>query len=122
MDHSNDGDDFRLDPRRRRYRLPGCPGCGAVWYFRRRFCPRCGRRDRRSRQAAGTGTVHAVTLVGARAQRGDCAPYAPYAIALVDADEGFRLMAHGEPALRIGDRVRAVRYGGWTPFCPASRG
>jgi len=26
---------------------------------------------------------------------------------LVDADEGFRLMAHGDPALGIGDRVRA---------------
>ena len=28
-------------------------------------------------------------------------------IALVDADEGFRLMAHCAPGLEIGDRVRA---------------
>jgi hypothetical protein len=34
-------------------------------------------------------------------------PHAPYAIVLVDADEGFRLMAHGEPGLCIGERVQA---------------
>jgi uncharacterized OB-fold protein len=31
----------------------------------------------------------------------------PYLIVLVDAAEGFRLMAHGDPALAIGDKVRA---------------
>jgi uncharacterized OB-fold protein len=35
--------------------------------------------------------------------------HAPYAIALVDADEGFRLMAHAAQDLRIGERVR-VRF------------
>jgi uncharacterized OB-fold protein len=33
--------------------------------------------------------------------------HAPYTVMLIDADEGFRLMAHGEGTLRIGDRVRA---------------
>jgi uncharacterized OB-fold protein len=32
--------------------------------------------------------------------------HAPYLIVLVDADEGFRLMAHGAHDLRIGARVR----------------
>jgi hypothetical protein len=27
---------------------------------------------------------------------------------LVDAEEGFRLMAHGDPALQIGDAVKAT--------------
>ena len=27
-------------------------------------------------------------------------------IVLIDADEGFRLMAHGNPSLKIGDRAR----------------
>ena len=50
--------------------------------------------------------MHAITLV-TRAPTEELRAYAPYAIALVDADEGFRLMAHAAPQLRIGDRVRA---------------
>ena len=44
----------------------------------------------------GTGTVHARTLV-ARAPTEELRAHAPYLIVLVDADEGFRLMAHGDP-------------------------
>jgi uncharacterized OB-fold protein len=83
----------------------GCGGCGAVWYFRRTFCPRCGREGPDERAAGGGGTVHAVTLV-ARAPTEELRAHAPYAIVLVDADEGFRMMAHGDKDLRIGDRVR----------------
>lgn len=83
-----------------------CRGCGAVWYFRRGFCPQCGRGELDDRQAAGTGTVYAATLV-TRAPSEEMRAYAPYLIVLVDADEGFRLMAHGEPGLHIGARVQA---------------
>jgi uncharacterized protein len=83
-----------------------CPACSSVWYFQRTFCPHCGHAGPQTRQAAGTGTVHAITLV-TRAPSDELRAYAPYAIALVDADEGFRLMAHGTPQLRIGERVRA---------------
>jgi uncharacterized OB-fold protein len=82
-----------------------CGACGAVWYFRRAFCPRCGRDEPEERAAGGGGTVHAVTLV-ARAPTEALRAHAPYAIVLVDTDEGFRMMAHGDAALRIGDRVR----------------
>jgi uncharacterized OB-fold protein len=82
-----------------------CGGCGCVWYFRRTFCPRCGREGPDERAAGGVGTVHAVTLV-ARAPTEALRAHAPYAIVLVDADEGFRMMAHGDKNLRIGDRVR----------------
>jgi uncharacterized OB-fold protein len=83
-----------------------CEACRSVWYFHRTFCPRCGRSEPQTRQAAATGTVHAITVV-TRAPTDELRAYAPYAIALVDADEGFRLMAHAAPDLRIGDRVRA---------------
>ncbi|HXV09082.1 MAG TPA: OB-fold domain-containing protein [Burkholderiales bacterium] len=82
-----------------------CVGCGAVWYFRRTFCPRCGRASPEDRAAGGAGTVHAVTLV-ARAPSEELRAHAPYAIVLVDTDEGFRMMAHGDVDLRIGDRVQ----------------
>ena len=83
-----------------------CSACKAVWYFRRTFCPTCGSDSPREQQASGLGTVHAATQV-ARAPNDELRPYAPYVILLVDADEGFRLMAHGDSTLKIGDRVRA---------------
>jgi uncharacterized OB-fold protein len=83
-----------------------CRACGARWYFHRTFCPRCGKDSPDDLAASGTGTVHAVTVV-ARAPSETLRAHAPYAIVLVDADEGFRLMAHGALDLRIGDRVRS---------------
>jgi uncharacterized protein len=83
-----------------------CEGCGALWYFHRGFCPRCGRDAPKSLQASGRGTVHALTRVY-RAPTEALRPYAPYTIVLVDTDEGFRVMAHGDAALSIGDRVEA---------------
>ena len=43
----------------------------------------------------------------ARAPTEELRAHAPYLILLVDAEEGFRLMAHGNPDLQIGDKVRA---------------
>jgi uncharacterized OB-fold protein len=51
--------------------------------------------------------VHALTLV-TRAPTEELRAFAPYLIVLVDADEGFRLMAHGEHALAIDERVRCT--------------
>ena len=83
-----------------------CGSCKAIWYFKRDFCPDCGTSTPVTLQASGRGTVHARTLV-ARAPTEELRTYAPYLIILVDAEEGFRLMAHGDPALQIGDRVFA---------------
>lgn len=82
-----------------------CGSCRAVWYFHRSFCPQCGDGHPQTRQASGLGTVHALTGV-TRAPTEELRARAPYVIALVDADEGFRLMAHCAPDLQIGDRVR----------------
>ena len=53
-------------------------------------------------EAAGTGRVHSVTLVHPRGE-------APFALALVDLDEGFRMMARidtdAPEAVAIGARV-----------------
>lgn len=83
-----------------------CHGCGATWYFARGFCPRCGSAEPERREATGRGTVHAVTVVS-RAPTEAMRRHAPYTLLLVDMAEGFRLMAHGEPDLAIGDAVRA---------------
>ena len=90
-----------------------CPACRHRWYFRRDFCPRCGSDSPVDAQASGLGTIHAATLV-TRAPSEALRAHAPYLIVLVDADEGFRLMAHAAPQLGIGARVRCrfVSFGG----------
>ena len=81
-----------------------CGACDHVWYFVRSFCPKCGAREPAAPQASGLGIVHAVTIVD-RAPTPDMKALAPYTLVMVDAEEGFRLMAHGAPGLAIGDRV-----------------
>lgn len=82
-----------------------CASCGHAWYFRRAFCPECGANDPRDMPSAGLGIVHADTLVH-RAPTDEFRALAPYRIVLVDLEEGFRMMGHGDPNLAIGDRVR----------------
>ena len=81
-----------------------CAACAGVWYFRRSFCPTCGSRAVETREAVGAGKIHAVTTV-ARAPTPAWQTLAPYTVVLVDAAEGFRVMAHGEPGLSIDDPV-----------------
>jgi uncharacterized protein len=85
-------------------RYQRCGGCGHTWYFARTFCPRCGGTDVPQLTASGRGVVHAVTIVD-RAPTAEMKALAPYTLVMVDAAEGFRLMAHGTPGLEIDDRV-----------------
>ena len=96
-----------------------CARCGATWYFRRGFCPDCGTPGPQRLFASGRGRVYAVTTVS-RAPSPELRALAPYRIALVDAAEGFRLMAHAAPGVGIGDRVRTrfASFGALTiPYC-----
>jgi uncharacterized OB-fold protein len=83
-----------------------CAVCGSSQYFRRSFCCRCGAPDPVDKRASGEGTVYATSLV-CRAATPETRAHIPYNIVLVDAAEGFRLMAHGAGDLAIGDQVTA---------------
>jgi uncharacterized protein len=85
-----------------------CAACGSVQYFRRSFCAACGAPDPVEKRASGEGTVYATSLV-VRAATPEARAHVPYNIVLIDAAEGFRMMAHGDNDLKIGDRVTA-RY------------
>ena len=85
-------------------RYQRCGGCSHTWFFARTFCPRCGGTDVPAHAASGRGTVHAVTVVD-RAPTAEMKSLAPYTLVMVDAAEGFRLMAHGTPGLTIDDPV-----------------
>jgi uncharacterized OB-fold protein len=83
-----------------------CAACGSSQYFRRSFCCVCGAPDPLERRASGEGKVYATSLV-CRAATPETRAHVPYNIVLVDTAEGFRMMAHGDNDLSIGDHVTA---------------
>src|SRR5690242_19739394 len=83
-----------------------CGACGRVQYFHRAFCAACGAADPGERRASGKGRVYATSLV-CRAATPETKAHVPYNILLVDCAEGFRMMAHGEKDLAVGDEVSA---------------
>jgi uncharacterized OB-fold protein len=87
-------------------RYQSCAACGKVQYFRRNFCAACGATGLADKRAGGEGIVYATSLV-ARAATPETRAHVPYNIVLVDLAEGFRMMAHGDRDLMIGDRVSA---------------
>lgn len=101
-----------------------CGACGAIWYFARGFCPHCGTTGPGTRHGSGRGRVYAVTTV-ARAPSPELRALAPYRIALIDMEEGFRAMTHAAADVAIGDAVRTrfVPFGPLTiPLCERQEG
>jgi uncharacterized OB-fold protein len=89
-----------------------CAACGSRQYFHRSFCAACGAPGPVEKRASGEGVVYATSLV-VRAATPEARAHVPYNIVLVDTHEGFRMMAHGDNDLKIGDRVTA-RYARFT--------
>jgi uncharacterized OB-fold protein len=85
-----------------------CAACGTLQYFRRSFCAACGAPNPEEKIASGRGTVYGTSLV-CRAATPEARAHVPYNIVLVDTAEGFRMMAHGDIDLAIGDEV-TVRF------------
>jgi len=81
---------------------------GAAVFFPRVMAPGSGA-ALEWRVSRGEGTVHATTVVHTRGE-------APHNVALIDVDEGFRMMSRVEDvdpmAVRIGMRVRVRMHPG----------
>ena len=79
------------------------PEANAAVFYPRVICPFTGSDRLDWRISKGIGTVHATTVV--YPQQGT-----PYNVALIDVDEGFRMMSRVEDIapekVRIGQRVR----------------
>ena len=95
---------YRKDAEEGRLAYETCRGCGHKQAFVRGFCSRCGGGDLEWRAAAGGGKVVAQSVLH-RAPTPDYREKVPYAIALVDLDEGFRVMGHADLDLKPGERV-----------------
>lgn len=88
--------------------LPHCRSCGHTFFMSRHQCPKCWSDDLAWKQASGRGTVHSFSVVR-RASLATFAARTPYVLALIDLEEGPRMMTNivGENAMetRIGDAV-----------------
>lgn len=87
-----------------------CQSCGKAQHYLRSMCKHCWSRQLTLEEATGIGVVHSFTVVhqvGHPVLKKD----APFALLLVDLDEGPRVLSRydGDPeSVSIGDRVRAV--------------
>ncbi|MDQ6698273.1 MAG: OB-fold domain-containing protein [Actinomycetota bacterium] len=112
---SEAGRPFWAATRERRLVLQWCRSCALPIHYPRDACPRCLDDDLEFRPSSGVGTVYAVSVMPKPANP-SMSGREPYAVALVDLDEGVRLMSNivgvDPQAVRVGTPVR-VR---WEPL------
>lgn len=86
--------------------LPRCRTCGRAHHHPRPWCPHCWSQDLTWEEAAGTGEVVTFTVVH---QPPSPAFETPYVLAVIELDDGPRMMANvvdvDPSAVRIGLRV-----------------
>jgi uncharacterized protein len=101
--------------RERRLVVQRCDACAAFVWYPRAFCPGCLSEDLEWVEVSGLGTVYAVS-VHHRAPVPALAGRVPYALALVDLDDGVRLMTNvigcAAAEVHVGQRVRST----WEPL------
>jgi uncharacterized OB-fold protein len=90
--------------------VPRCGACMLVFWYPRNFCPDCGSDQIEGIESAGTGQIYSFTVT--RHGPGLYRAQGPYVVALVELDEGVRVMTNVvgcvPESVRIGQRVRAV--------------
>jgi uncharacterized protein len=91
--------------RHRNLLLPYCADCDRAFFYPRSICPRCHGADVTWRRSAGRGVIYAVTVVH-RPPNKKMAPEAPYPVALVDLQDGCRILMRVHP-----DDADAARVG-----------
>jgi uncharacterized protein len=98
--------------------LQWCTTCARPVWYPREVCPRCLGSTLEWRESQGCGVVYASTVEHKAQTR---ALEAPYVVALVELDEGVRLLSNvvGRPPERVavGDRVRVT----WEPLSDGRR-
>lgn len=107
------------------FRIQRCNACSRHVFYPRVICPHCAAGDLAWVEPSGLGTVYSTTVVRRSADKGGA-----YNVALIDLDEGVRLMSRVDglapDAVFIGLRVRvrvATVNGAPAPvFMPADDG
>ena len=78
--------------KRHELRIQRCRACGKAYFFPRPFCPNCSSRDVEWFTASGRGKLHTY-VINQRPAMG-FQDYVPYVIAIVELDEGPRMMSN----------------------------
>jgi uncharacterized OB-fold protein len=88
-----------------RFLIQHCAGCGKYVFYPRSICPHCWSERLDWAEPKGTGTVYSTTTVRRKPEAGG-----NYNVALIDLDEGVRMMSRVEglppTEVKIGMRVR----------------
>jgi uncharacterized protein len=88
-----------------------CRSCGQAQFYPRALCANCQASNLEWRTSMGRGTIFTYA-VNYRAPNSAFEPDVPYVIALIDLDEGFRMMMNVRDcppeAVRIGMRVKII--------------
>lgn len=95
--------------RERRLLVKYCVDCAKAHFYPRELCPHCHSDAVQWRDAKGTGSIYSFTV--ARRPAGPAfAADAPYVVAVVQLDEGVRMMSNiigcAPDDVRIGQRVQ----------------
>lgn len=103
---------FWAATQRRQLMMQRCEACDRFVWYPRFVCPRCGGLSLRWEELSGQGVVYAVS-VHHRPALPALADKVPYAVVLVDLDEGARMMSNVfGPAPAVGDAVAVA----WVPL------
>lgn len=101
--------------RDRRLVIQWCAACERPIHFPREACPSCLGDDLVFRASPGTGAIYALSVMPAPANP-TMKGRAPYVVALVDLDEGVRMLTNvvgaGADRSVVGDRVEVA----WEPL------
>ncbi len=93
-----------------RFVLPHCEECGEHFWYPRRFCPYCSSTSIAWPDVSGRGTVYSFTII--RKGQGPYKDVGPYVLAIVELEEGPRLMtnvaATDPETVHVGQAVRVV--------------
>ena len=97
---------YRTALDRGQFLIQHCAACDRAVFFPRMLCPHCGSLELQWVAPAGAGIVYSTTVVRRKAEAGG-----DYNVALIDLQEGVRVMSRveGLPAadVRIGMKVQA---------------
>jgi uncharacterized OB-fold protein len=80
---------WREIPQRYRLEASKCKGCGSVWFPPRLICADCGKRQFEQVTLADRGKVQTFTVI--RVAPSEFCNQAPYAIGIVELDDGVML-------------------------------
>ncbi|WP_454689722.1 Zn-ribbon domain-containing OB-fold protein [Achromobacter aloeverae] len=88
-----------------------CKACHAFHFMPRHLCPKCWSDDLEWVRSEGNGSVYSFSIIR-RAPLAAFAQKAPYVTALIELDEGPRMVANivgaNSLSVKIGDKVRVV--------------